>query len=244
MLRDRLILDASVISSDLHRRYFNYPGIKGEILQFYTISDWIDYLYTLCIKSNRVPIIHADQYHVALRIMMLAWADPGVSKAAELQALRSLEGALAQVYFNAILDRDQIKREREREKYKRDETKRCQDCPSSQPIDPMKYRPGLCRYLDHMASHDALPSRYHNEGKKKDQSALHNIRNALAHGEPFNNLPWGGLMESVRDVIEHAYRNYPEPDERLIAIQLATSTMNVPENKFGWFSNSSSSVYF
>jgi hypothetical protein len=37
---------------------------------------------------------------------------------------------------------------------------------------------------------------------------LSDIRNALAHGDPFDSLPWSGLLELVRDLIQYAYRTY------------------------------------
>jgi hypothetical protein len=33
-------------------------------------------------------------------------------------------------------------------------------------------------------------------------------RNSLAHGDPFDGLPTGGLLELVRDLINFAYRHY------------------------------------
>lgn len=33
-------------------------------------------------------------------------------------------------------------------------------------------------------------------------------RNAMAHGDPFDGAPTGGLLELVRDLIEYAYRDY------------------------------------
>jgi hypothetical protein len=38
---------------------------------------------------------------------------------------------------------------------------------------------------------------------------LNKIRNGLAHGDPFDGFPYGGLLELVRDLIEYAYRNWP-----------------------------------
>ncbi|WP_293682825.1 hypothetical protein [uncultured Phenylobacterium sp.] len=35
-------------------------------------------------------------------------------------------------------------------------------------------------------------------------------RNAMAHGDPFEGLPVGGLLELVRDLIEYAYREFPQ----------------------------------
>jgi hypothetical protein len=36
---------------------------------------------------------------------------------------------------------------------------------------------------------------------------LANIRNDLAHGYPFDGLPWPGLLNVVHDLIEYAYRD-------------------------------------
>lgn len=40
-------------------------------------------------------------------------------------------------------------------------------------------------------------------------------RNTLAHGEPFEVLPTGGLLELVRDLINFAYRHYIAEAENL-----------------------------
>ena len=36
--------------------------------------------------------------------------------------------------------------------------------------------------------------------------SLAEIRNSLAHGDAFDALPWSGLLELVRDLIDYAYR--------------------------------------
>jgi hypothetical protein len=38
--------------------------------------------------------------------------------------------------------------------------------------------------------------------------SLWDIRNDLAHGAPLNELPWAGLLELVRDLINYAYRDW------------------------------------
>lgn len=40
-------------------------------------------------------------------------------------------------------------------------------------------------------------------------------RNAMAHGDPFDGAPTGGLLELVRDLIEYAYRDYLAEGRRL-----------------------------
>ncbi len=38
--------------------------------------------------------------------------------------------------------------------------------------------------------------------------SLADLRNKLAHGDPFDGLPIGGLLELVRDLIAYAYRDF------------------------------------
>jgi hypothetical protein len=47
-------------------------------------------------------------------------------------------------------------------------------------------------------------------------------RNALAHGDPFDGLPTGGLLELVRDLINFAYRHYMAEAQFLQAAPLST----------------------
>lgn len=45
---------------------------------------------------------------------------------------------------------------------------------------------------------------------KIDQTGtLVGIRNSLAHGDPFDAMPYGSLLEIVRDLIDYMYRNFP-----------------------------------
>jgi len=189
-------LDINIINPALHERYFNYPGDFGTgkpnklFLEFHHITEWRDYLLSLQIRSAKVPAIHAGAYHVALRMLLLAWADTCLIKPAELQALRSLESALRGVYFQALFER----RRASKPKLVRE-----------------KFRPGLGVFLAYMTARDDLDQSSHNESKRITGNALSVIRDSLAHGDPFNGLPWGGLLESVRDVMEYAYRNIPDP---------------------------------
>ena len=197
-------LDINIINPALHERYFNYPGDFGTgkpnklFLEFHHITEWRGYLLSLQIRSAKVPVIPADAYHVALRMLLLAWADTCLIKPAELQALRSLESALRGVYFQALFECRRASKPKRRR--------------ASKPkLVREKFHPGLGDFLDYMAAHDDLDTALHNESKKTTGNALSIIRNGLAHGDPFNGWPWGGLFESVHEVITHAYRNHPEP---------------------------------
>lgn len=37
---------------------------------------------------------------------------------------------------------------------------------------------------------------------------LAKLRNTMAHGDPFEGTPIGGILELVRDLINYAYRSY------------------------------------
>ena len=39
-------------------------------------------------------------------------------------------------------------------------------------------------------------------------SCLSDIRNSLAHGDPFDAHLWSGLFELIRDLIDYAYRDF------------------------------------
>ena len=43
---------------------------------------------------------------------------------------------------------------------------------------------------------------------------LAGIRNSFTHGDPFDGMPWGGLLELVRDLIEFAYHSYLQEAQR------------------------------
>ncbi len=180
MACDDSFLDISTINSELHRRYFQYPSGKGQILEFNDIAEWRDHLYTFRIRSSRVPVVYAAQFHIALKLLLFVWTDGHVLKAAELVALSALESSLKFVYYQRLH--------------------------SAMP----KKQIGLADYLEYMENEDDLSEIYHYEKFKGQPNALNVIRNGIAHGDLFTGFPWGGLMETVRDIIERAFRNYPE----------------------------------
>lgn len=49
---------------------------------------------------------------------------------------------------------------------------------------------------------------YRHGDRPKPQMNLADIRNTLAHGARLDGLPWSGLQELVRDLIEYSFRIY------------------------------------
>ncbi len=187
-----LSLDINIINPALHEREFVYIGDFGTgqpntiLPRFMQITEWRDYLLSLKIQSNKVPLVHVDAFHAALRMMLLAWVEPMVIQPAELQALRSLESALIGPYYEEAL----VLAKEKNPKLKRE-----------------KFKPSLGKLLDYAVEYDQLDAMLHSVRKKENGNALSVIRNALAHGDLFNTLPWCGLFEAVKAVMEHAHRN-------------------------------------
>ncbi|GLZ17212.1 hypothetical protein Bpla01_07420 [Burkholderia plantarii] len=152
-----------------------------------------------------------SKFRRAQRLYLLAWIDFDLVKAGELVALTALELALKDRYGGFFIQQEARK-------------------PGKQ--NHSERTPPLAQLLEHMVEKDGLTdeslaftrlyggsviSRLY-ESKASRNAAKKNgipktitlvgIRNSLAHGDPFDGLPWGGLLELTRDLIEYAYRWY------------------------------------
>lgn len=142
-----------------------------------------------------------------MRLYFLSWFDMDIIKAGELTALAALELALKDIYMNAYKDKNPRK----------------------------QIHAFLKQGLEYMVKHDELVDeklpifqkyggpvvsnlyrvrQINQEGKIDQTGTLVGIRNSLAHGDPFDALPWSGLLEIVRDLIDYMYRNNPKSHER------------------------------
>jgi hypothetical protein len=121
----------------------------------------------------------------AQKLYLLGWVDFSVVKAGELAALIALELALMDRYGGRI----------------------------------SKNKRSFASLLKYMVDADGLtdaqiPMVVRCGGKALGQltgetrPTLAERRNSLAHGDPFDGLPTGGLLELVRDLINFAYRHY------------------------------------
>lgn len=165
---------------------------SSPIKNFYHISEWRDYLINLQIYGINVPKINADQYNEALRILFLAWFEPLLTKLAEFKALCALESALRDAYCQQWQKQIQSK-------------KKCKE-----------KLPSLGEMIQYMTEHDNLPTLFYNKPKaardgKTDKppnwNTFNSIRNDIAHCKVLNTMQYGGLINEVREIIRHAYRN-------------------------------------
>lgn len=168
------------------------PGTPGALLSFDRSSDWLAFVSALALDA-RIPLVVRAKFSRALRVLYLAWIDFDLIKASELVAMTTLELALKDRY-SGVGEPPRFGRllrllvER--------------DGLTDEQI-PMIVRFGGT-VIARVAG-DAKPS-------------LREIRNDLAHGDPFDGMPYAGLVELVRDLIAFAYREYlAEADAHIFA---------------------------
>ena len=166
------------------------PGNSAFPKPFGTIIEWREFILSHSLHAA-IPKVIAAKFQRAQKLYFLSWIDYDVIKAGELMALAALELALKSRYGNKMLARllehmvelDGLTNEKL----------------------PMfeKYGGVIIENLYEMkAARDAR--------KNTDvvpPMTLSEIRNSLAHGDPFDTLPWSGLLELVHDLIEYAYRD-------------------------------------
>ena len=160
------------------------PGLPGGFLQFDDPEAWRSFIVNLGI-DDRVPDIVRAKFARAQTLYLMGWINLDVLKAGELAALIALELTLMDRYGDQI---------------------------------PKKKR-SFATLLNHMADVDGLtdgdiPMIVRTGGTAigfvtgQATPSLSQRRNSMAHGDPFDGLPVGGLLELVRDLINYAYRDF------------------------------------
>jgi hypothetical protein len=159
-------------------------GNAGGFIQFEKAADWRAFVESLGIDP-RIPEIVRAKFARAQTLYLLGWADFSVIKAGELAALIALELALMDRYGGRL----------------------------------SKNKRSFAALLKHMVEVDGLTDAQIPMVVRCGGTALGQLtgdtrptlaerRNALAHGDPFDGLPTGGLLELARDLINFAYRLY------------------------------------
>tara|TARA_R110000868_G_scaffold70819_3_gene207972 strand:- start:8364 stop:9023 length:660 start_codon:yes stop_codon:yes gene_type:complete len=166
-------------------------GNAGGLISFAKVADWRAFVESLAIDA-RIPEIVRAKYARAQILYLLGWVDLSVLKAGKLAVLIALELALMDRYGGQIT------------KSKRSFAALLKFMVESDGLTdnriPMVVRCGGTAVGQLIgATHLTLAER----------------RNALAHGDPFDGLPTGGLLELVRDLINYAYRQYLAEDASL-----------------------------
>ena len=170
-------------------------------LQFTRFEDWYAFIEGLSLSSN-TPTKLADRWTRVQSAYLLAWLTPDHVIVADLLTFTALEYAVMDRYGHLVKPRPVYDPKR--------------------PNKPMRVSFG--KALDYIVTGDGLSdailpfSRKYGGGvvgrliqKNPTIPTLPDIRNQLAHGEPLEPGPTSGLPELVRDLIDYAYRAWPEP---------------------------------
>lgn len=159
-------------------------GNAGGLVQFDKAADWQTFVESLGIDL-RIPEIVRAKFARAQTLYLLGWVDFSLIKAGELAALIALELALMDRYGGRI----------------------------------SKNKRSFAGLLKYMVDADGLTDAQIPMVARCGGTALGQLtgqthptlaerRNSLAHGDPFDGLLTGGLLELVRDLINFAYRHY------------------------------------
>ena len=153
-------------------------------LSISTPHAWREFVLSLGLP-NGVPEIVAGKYRRAQMLYFLAWLYPDLIKAGELVGLTTLELALRDCYGNKVKGKG-------------------------------KSKPTFAALLQYMPkdglTDDKIPMVRRSGGTAigfvtgQSKPSLADRRNLLAHGDPFDAFPCGGLLELVRDLVAYAYR--------------------------------------
>jgi hypothetical protein len=170
------------------------PDNPGGFIQFEKAADWRRFVEELGIDT-RIPDIIRAKFARAQTLYMLGWVDFSVVKAGELAALIALELAVMDRYGARI----------------------------------SKRKRSFATLLKYMVDSDGLTDAQIPMVMRCGGTAIGQLtgethptlaerRNTLAHGDPFEGLPTGGLLELVRDLINFAYRDYIAEAARIGAL--------------------------
>jgi hypothetical protein len=167
------------------------PGNPAQFVQFNSFVEWRDFILRLGLHAG-IPLIVSAKFARAQKLHLVGWIDGDLIKAGELTALTALELALMDCYGR--------------------ESKKAYG------------NTVFAHLLRYVVEHDGLTDDAVSMNRRcgggavidfltgKREPSLAQVRNDMAHGDPFDGFLWAGLLEPVRDVIAYAYRRtHPAP---------------------------------
>jgi hypothetical protein len=185
-------------------------GNPSGFMSFQCYEEWQSFILNLNLRPG-LPDIVVHKFERAIKLHLIAWADMDLLKAGELVAMTALELVVKDRYLHkAVVPRREAVIQRANKEGKE---------PSKKDFERADQIP-LFDLLKFMVEHDGLtddklPIVQRTGGGSviagltgDVKPGLARIRNRMAHGHPFDTLPWAGLLEVVRDLIEYAYRDW------------------------------------
>ncbi|MBX3617480.1 MAG: hypothetical protein KF839_10150 [Nitrosomonas sp.] len=188
------------------------PGNPSKPHAFHYYSDWDQFISGFPL-NKKIPQAISVKYERAQALYLMAWIRYDVIKAGELAAFAALELALRDRYWCEFQD----KRKELLKKDKKSVPKYMLNGVNS------FLSAGLRFMVDYDGLNDEKLQIYNKSGGSvianffsddkeqngtKRSDTLVSFRNSLAHGDPFDGLAIGSLLEIVRDLIEYMYRDH------------------------------------
>lgn len=173
--------------------------VPGDPVHFHSFAQpeaWVAFVRRFDV-DGAVPQTVALKYLRAQKLYAFSWLDYDLIKAGELVALSALERALKECYegktkksslaawVQYMVENDGLTDE----------------------VLPIALRCGQ-PIVQHLYETEQAIKQREKVGVPEPMT-LARIRNSLAHGDPFDGLIWPGLLEIVRDLIQHAFRTRP-----------------------------------
>ena len=187
-MREPLDFDLTLIAGAKRSEPLMLPwpqdGVPAGWLSMATPEAWREFVLSLSLPVG-IPDIVMAKFQRAQMLYFLAWLYPDLIKAGELVGLTTLELAVRDCYGNKVQGRG-------------------------------KSKPTFAALLEYMPNDgltdEKIPMVRRSGGTAigfvtgESKPSLAERRNLLAHGDPFDAFPCGGLLELVRDLIVYAYR--------------------------------------
>jgi len=161
------------------------PDNPGGFTEFSTATQWRAFVSSLGLPPG-IPEIVAAKFRRAQMLYFLAWLYTDLIKAGELTALATLELALNDRYGEKVKKRGAYR----------------------------SFAKLLAYMIEDGLTDDKIPMVRRSGGSAigfvngNVKPSLADLRNKQAHGDPFDGLPVGGLLELVRDLVAYAYRDF------------------------------------
>ena len=186
-------------------------GNPGGFISFSSYDDWQSFILNLNLRPG-LPDIVVQKFERAIKLYLVAWVDMDLLKAGELVAMTALELVVKDRYLHkAVVPRREAVIQKAKKSSKEPTKKDFERADQISFFDLLKF----------MVDHDDLTDDKLRIVQRAGggsviagligdvKPGLAGIRNRMAHGHPFDTMPWAGLLEVVRDLIEYAYRDWP-----------------------------------
>uniref|UniRef100_B0T9C6 Uncharacterized protein n=1 Tax=Caulobacter sp. (strain K31) TaxID=366602 RepID=B0T9C6_CAUSK len=187
-----------------------WPGEQGPatLRAFSSPQAWRAALSELDLDpACAAPKVVRDKYRRAQKLYLLAWIDGDVMLAGEMAAFTALELALN----DQVGPKVAALAEKPRKKAKVSATGMIRTPLLADLLDYLVVHAGIVDedFPTALSAGGTVVDRLRKVGPLASRPTLAETRNRLAHGDPFEGLPLGGLLHVVRDLIHYLYRTAP-----------------------------------